>query len=127
MGYAIQFDPIRLPPAAEALRAEVRAFIEEAEADGHLDVTSRGGFDREFSRKVAQRGWIGMTWPKAYGGGERSFLERYVVTEEFLVARAPTRSPTPSSWPPAAPASPCRRPRTCLQTPSPRASPLRSK
>jgi alkylation response protein AidB-like acyl-CoA dehydrogenase len=32
-----------------------------------------------------------MTWPKKYGGGERSFLERYVVTEEFRVANAPVR------------------------------------
>jgi alkylation response protein AidB-like acyl-CoA dehydrogenase len=32
-----------------------------------------------------------MTWPKQYGGQERSFLERYVVTEEFLVANAPVR------------------------------------
>ena len=30
-----------------------------------------------------------MTWPKRYGGGERSFLERYTVTEELLAAGAP--------------------------------------
>ena len=30
-----------------------------------------------------------MTWPKKYGGQERSFLERYVVTEEMRVANAP--------------------------------------
>jgi acyl-CoA dehydrogenase len=30
-----------------------------------------------------------MTWPKRYGGSERSFLERYVVTEEFRIANAP--------------------------------------
>ena len=32
-----------------------------------------------------------MTWPKKYGGHERTFLERYVVTEEMRVANAPTR------------------------------------
>ena len=32
-----------------------------------------------------------MTWPKKYGGHERIFLERYVVTEEMRVANAPTR------------------------------------
>ena len=32
-----------------------------------------------------------MTWPKKYGGHERTFLERYVVTEEFRVANAPVR------------------------------------
>src|SRR2546428_2844109 len=50
---------------------------------------SWGGFDREFSRKVGARGWIGMMWPKKYGGHERSALERYVVLEEMLAAGAP--------------------------------------
>ena len=45
----------------------------------------------ELSRRIGARGWIGMTWPKKYGGHERSFLERYVVTEEFRAANAPVR------------------------------------
>ena len=49
------------------------------------------GLNREFARKVGEKGWIGMTWPKQYGGQERSFLERYVVTEEFRAVAAPTR------------------------------------
>jgi acyl-CoA dehydrogenase len=32
-----------------------------------------------------------MTWPRRYGGHERTYLERYVVTEEFRVANAPVR------------------------------------
>ncbi|MCZ6712020.1 MAG: acyl-CoA dehydrogenase family protein, partial [Gammaproteobacteria bacterium] len=47
------------------------------------------GHDPEFSRKLGAQGWIGMAWPKEYGGGERSFFERYVVTEELLTAGAP--------------------------------------
>jgi alkylation response protein AidB-like acyl-CoA dehydrogenase len=50
---------------------------------------SWGGWDPEFSRAVGARGWIGMTWPKRYGGHERTFLERYVVLEEMLAAGAP--------------------------------------
>jgi len=92
MRSAIQFDPIRLPPEAEALRQEVRAFLDEERESGRLSAGDRTGFDREFSQRVGARGWIGMTWPKQYGGQERSFLERYVVTEEMLLARAPTRS-----------------------------------
>ena len=94
MNTELTFDPIRLPPECAALRAEVRAFLaEEIEAGtfsphgGAID----GNFSAEFSRKVGARGWIGMTWPKQYGGHERSFLERYVVTEEFRVANAPVR------------------------------------
>ena len=95
MSSSIQFDPIRLPPEAEELRKEVRAFIKDEINAGTFDpnVTHLDhGFNPDFSRKVGERGWIGMTWPKEYGGQERSFLERYVVTEEFRVSGAPTRA-----------------------------------
>jgi acyl-CoA dehydrogenase len=94
MSTSLSFDQIRLPPECESLRREVRAFIAEEVAAGTFnparpwDVDSQ---DRAFSRKVGAKGWIGMTWPKKYGGHERSFLERYVVTEEFRVANAPVR------------------------------------
>ena len=93
MSTAIQFDPIRLPPEAEALRKEVRAFLQDEIAAGTFDpnAVAVSGFNREFSRKVGAKGWIGLTWPKKFGGQERSFLERYVVTEEFRVANAPVR------------------------------------
>jgi alkylation response protein AidB-like acyl-CoA dehydrogenase len=80
-----------LPPEAEALRGEVRAFLRQELKDrSPLDrAPSWGGFDREFSLKVGARGWIGLTWPKQYGGHERSALERYVVMEEMLAAGAP--------------------------------------
>ncbi|MGD9827987.1 MAG: acyl-CoA dehydrogenase family protein [Hyphomicrobiaceae bacterium] len=92
MSTAIQFDQVRLPAAAEELRREVRAFLAEEIAAGTFapfNGSISGGFNAEFSRRVGAKGWIGMTWPKKYGGQERSFLERYVVTEEFRVASAP--------------------------------------
>src|SRR5438034_3975165 len=79
-----RFDLCELPPETRALREEVRDFL-RAELGDRAPVRrahSWGGFDREFSRKVGARGWIGMTWPKRYGGHERSALERYVVLEE---------------------------------------------
>jgi alkylation response protein AidB-like acyl-CoA dehydrogenase len=81
-----RFDPVELPPEAEALRREVRAFIAE-----HRDVMgfTRSGFNRDFSRAMGRKGWIGMTWPKQYGGHERSAFERYVLIEEMLAAGAP--------------------------------------
>ena len=88
----IRFDQIRLPAEVQALRAEVRAFLHEEIAAGSFDplVSDRvSGYNPEFSRKMGKRGWIGMTWPKRYGGRERSFLDRYVVTEECRVANAP--------------------------------------
>lgn len=78
-------------PGSEELRAEVRAFL-ATELAGRTPLQRTqtwSGFDAEFSRRMGARGWIGMTWPKAYGGHERSALERYVVLEEMLAAGAP--------------------------------------
>lgn len=90
----LQFDPIRLPAECEALRHEVRAFLAEEIAAGTFDPHRPGHGDThntEFSKRVGAKGWIGLTWPKKYGGHERTFLERYVVTEEFRIANAPVR------------------------------------
>jgi len=86
-----RFELGELPPQAEVLRAEVREFLrrELGDAAPLRRAHSWGGFDREFSRKMGARGWIAMTWPKRYGGHERSALERYVVLEEMLAAGAP--------------------------------------
>src|SRR5215472_10381528 len=94
MSTGLQFDQIRLPPECESLRRDVRAFLAEEIANGTFDPHRPGhgdSHDRAFSKRIGARGWIGMTWPKKYGGHERSFLERYVVTEEFRVANAPVR------------------------------------
>ncbi|HUS95627.1 MAG TPA: acyl-CoA dehydrogenase family protein [Hyphomicrobiaceae bacterium] len=93
MQSAIRFDPLRLPPETVTLRNEVRAFLADEIAAGTFN--PRKGldgesFNKDFSKKVGARGWIGMTWPKKYGGSERSFLDRYVVTEEFRSMTAPT-------------------------------------
>jgi acyl-CoA dehydrogenase len=88
---SLQF-PLRDTPAeAPTLRAELRAFLAEAGRDWPPMVPAYSwmGFDRDFSREVGKRGWIGMTWPSAYGGGERTALERYVVLEEMLAVGAP--------------------------------------
>ena len=94
MTAALRFDQIRLPPECEALRREVRAFLAEEIAAGTFNPHEPQREDTdipEFSHRVGQRGWIGMTWPKKYGGHERTFLERFVVTEEMRIANAPTR------------------------------------
>ena len=86
----VDFSAIELPPAALKLCEEVRAFLsDEAAAGAFTPHLGHSEFDAEFTRRIAARGWIGMTWPKRYGGRERSFLERYVVTEECRVANAP--------------------------------------
>src|SRR6202142_2629764 len=92
MSTSFQFDPVDLRPECKELRQEVRAFLRhEIEAGSFSPQGGRNDNAAAFSRKVGAKGWIGMTWPKQYGGHERNFLERYVVTEEFRVANAPVR------------------------------------
>jgi alkylation response protein AidB-like acyl-CoA dehydrogenase len=75
----------------ENLRKEVREFLEE-----EIPPDQRLKHDqwmlaasRDFSRRMGERGWLGMTWPKKYGGHERSYLDRLIVTEEVLRYGAP--------------------------------------
>jgi len=91
---SFNFIPYDLPPEASALRGEVRAWVKDALGDMPAAERSRSwsGGSRAFSKGLGARGWIGMTWPKKYGGHERSYAERYVVIEELLVAGAPVSS-----------------------------------
>jgi alkylation response protein AidB-like acyl-CoA dehydrogenase len=84
------FSAIKMPTGIRELRREVRGFVEEQRARGRYQPhLGHGEFDPEFSQALGARGWIGMTWPKRYGGHERSYLERFAVTEELLAAAAP--------------------------------------
>lgn len=86
----LQYDRAELPNDHESLRADVRRFLADAmPADRRPNSDFTSGHDPDFSRKLGEQGWIGMTWPSQYGGGEKSFFERYVVTEELLAAGAP--------------------------------------
>jgi hypothetical protein len=89
--HEFRFDPVEMPPAVEDLRRQVREFIAEEVAQGSFTPkrNSWSSFDAAFSRKCGQRGFIGMMWPKQYGGQERTALERYVMTEEMLAGGAP--------------------------------------
>lgn len=86
-----RFEPFEMPANTSTLREEVREFLSDWTPGftPHALGLSWMGLDRAFSRAVGAKGWIGMTWPVAYGGRERSMLERYVVIEEMLAAGAP--------------------------------------
>ncbi|MEZ7879803.1 MAG: acyl-CoA dehydrogenase family protein [Rhodospirillales bacterium] len=87
----IHFTPGVLPADTAALRTQIREFLAEHLSDypSVKRAQSWSGSDREFSKLMGANGFIGMTWPKKYGGGERSALERYVMLEEILAAGAP--------------------------------------
>lgn len=87
-----RFPYVEMPDVAAKLRVEVREFLSEERASGGFVPMAdcwASAMSPEYSRKVGKRGWLGMTWDRKYGGHGRTFLERYVVTEEMLAAGAP--------------------------------------
>ena len=74
------------------LRKEVRKFISEALINKEFEPAADGwvfSADPNFSKKLGSKGWLGMSFPKKYGGNEKTALERYIVTEELLASGAP--------------------------------------
>ncbi len=81
-------DPGTFPPRTAELRAQVREFLARTPFTARCDSWLTGA-DPAFSRRLGERGWLGMTLPERYGGHGRSPLERFVVIEELLAAGAP--------------------------------------
>lgn len=84
--------PVETAATLAELRQDVRNFLAEWRTEKgfvpRCDAWMRG-YDEEFSRALAQRGWIGISMPRSVGGAGRSYLARLVVTEELLAAGAP--------------------------------------
>ncbi|MBV7486936.1 acyl-CoA dehydrogenase family protein [Bordetella sp. BOR01] len=80
-----------IPAEDEALRTDIRAFLADTLAGVPADRRARSwmGFDADFSRALAARGWLGMTLPREYGGAARGHFARFVLSEELLCAGAP--------------------------------------
>ena len=80
-----------IPPEDEALRAEVRDFLAQTLDGLEPDARARSwmGYDAEFSRRLAERGWLGLTLPREHGGSARGHFARFVLSEELLAAGAP--------------------------------------
>jgi hypothetical protein len=81
----------RLPDEAEAFRKEVREFLATNLEPAAPAVRARTwmGFDAAFSRRLAERGWVGITLPAQYGGAGLDAFRRFVLVEEMLAAGAP--------------------------------------
>jgi alkylation response protein AidB-like acyl-CoA dehydrogenase len=72
-------------PAQDAFRSELQGFLREELSGG----TEDGGYNRGFSKKMAARGYIGIAWPKEYGGRGLGSVEQMIYTEEMILHKAP--------------------------------------
>ncbi|WP_167382493.1 acyl-CoA dehydrogenase family protein [Bordetella genomosp. 6] len=86
-----RFELAELPARAQAFRRDVQDFLKAELPPLPADRRARSwmGFDAGFSRKLAARGWVGVTLPRAYGGAEMDAFSRFVLIEELLCAGAP--------------------------------------
>jgi alkylation response protein AidB-like acyl-CoA dehydrogenase len=78
----------------QAFRDEVRRFVAEHRADDFpLDGMDAGygsgAHSRAFMQALGARGWIALTWPRAWGGAERPMFFKLVLFEELASAGAP--------------------------------------
>ena len=77
-------------PEQQELRAQARAVATDAVARyGRFNDSWINGYSKEFARELAELGWIGMTWPVAFGGAGRPAIDRVIVAEEMIAAGAP--------------------------------------
>jgi alkylation response protein AidB-like acyl-CoA dehydrogenase len=76
-----------------ALREEAREVAAKAvEKYGRANDSWINGWSKEFAAELGARGWIGLTWPKEFGGGGRPAIDRLIIGEELISAGAPIGS-----------------------------------
>lgn len=83
----------------EQFLKEVQAFLNEVlpkdwlgvDPDGHNEQADEGlhKFDLEIRRRLAARGWLGLQWPKKYGGQEAPMMKRFILEQELIYRGAP--------------------------------------
>jgi alkylation response protein AidB-like acyl-CoA dehydrogenase len=86
-------------PEQEAFRAQVREWLQnnlppDLCIDDPMDeriAPNREVFDgrRAWQRKLAEAGWVGLAWPRQYGGRQSNLIEQIIFDEEYFRARAP--------------------------------------
>ncbi|MGW0172378.1 acyl-CoA dehydrogenase family protein [Rhodococcus sp. NPDC003322] len=86
---------LELAQEHEAWRAEIREFLDAELPKEHAfnpefdDAPDRWAIAVEFSTKIAAKGWIGLTWPKEYGGKGLPPIANQILLEELYAADAP--------------------------------------
>ena len=88
----------RFTSEQEDFRREVRGWLQDVlprfrvgtEYAGVSDVEEEDTrYSRAFSRELGKQGWIGMAWPKKYGGKGLGYVEQMIFNEEMALNRAP--------------------------------------
>ena len=87
----------RFTDEEESFRAEVREFLRaELPEDWDFDpfelTEDKWDFARQFTTKLATKGWVAPAWPQEYGGQGMPYMQQVVLSEEIAYHRAPNTS-----------------------------------
>ena len=78
----------------ESFRAELRAWLaanitDEYHEKRHMTFQEKVAVRRAWQKKLFEGGWIGIGWPKEYGGRGASLMQEAIYNEEMARAQAP--------------------------------------
>jgi alkylation response protein AidB-like acyl-CoA dehydrogenase len=84
----VDFD---LSAEEKGFRDEVRAWLKanKPREDGNGDMKSFIENRRAWQRTLYDAGYVGLTWPKEYGGRGRTFMDQLIFNDEMILAHAP--------------------------------------
>ncbi len=83
-------------PEEETFRQELRTWLEanlpesyDPQEFDRIDAHARFEFQRAWQKKAYDAGWVGIHWPKEYGGRGASLMEMFIYNQEMYRAHAP--------------------------------------
>lgn len=83
----------RFSDGDDAFRSEIRAFLARewpgGTGDAPVDNDEEFRAERVFEKKLAERGWLTLAWPKEYGGQAATHIRQAIMKEECAYFRAP--------------------------------------
>jgi alkylation response protein AidB-like acyl-CoA dehydrogenase len=83
----------------ESFRTEVKDFLaaelpsrwdEQFDSENEMGMAAQGEFAKQFNKKLSDRNWLALPWPKEYGGLSATVMQQVVYNEEMAYAAAPT-------------------------------------
>jgi alkylation response protein AidB-like acyl-CoA dehydrogenase len=88
---------LTLTPAEEKFRDECQAWLDaHVPREWHdsafresLTPASEIAFLKSWQHTLYDGGWVGLTWPQAYGGRGATFMEQVIFNQEMARAKAP--------------------------------------
>ena len=83
-------------PHEEAFRQELRTWLAANPPEGYdpetflsLDQEARFVIQLNWQKQLYRAGWVGIQWPKAYGGRGATVMEQTIYRQEMVRARMP--------------------------------------